>query len=534
MAATSPALSPSPAAPQRSAVNPWIVAFTVMLATFMEVLDTSVANVALPHIAGNLSSTVDETTWVLTSYLVSNAIVLPLAGWFSALMGRKRFYMICVVLFTASSALCGLAPSLGMLVLFRVLQGIGGGALQPISQAILVESFPKHKQGMAMAVYGMGVVLAPIVGPTLGGWITDNFTWRWIFLINVPIGVLAFLLTAAIIFDPPYLVRKKLGPDFRIDYAGLGLLSLGLASLEIVLDEGQRQDWFASNLILVSAVLAVFGLVAAVVWELRQKDPVVELHLLRERNFLISTVTMFMLGFVLYGSTMLLPVLLQTLLGYTALLSGLVLSPGGIAVIVLMPLVGFLISRVEARWMVVVGLSVSAAGLFYMAGFNLDIDYRTAVLARIVQSAGLAFLFVPINTMAFAYVPRHKTNNATGLINLARNVGGSAGIAVATTLLARRSQFHQHALVSNLTPLDPRYRETLSGIAAHLVAKGQSPPDATHQAEALIYGMVQRHAAMQAFLDAFWVMGIIFLAMVPLMFVMKKTAPHKAPARLEQ
>jgi DHA2 family multidrug resistance protein len=510
-------------------INPWLIAGTVMLATFMEVLDTSVANVALPHIAGNLSATVDEATWVLTSYLVSNAIVLPLAGWFSQLFGRKRFYMLCVVLFTVSSFLCGLAPTLGSLILFRVLQGLGGGAMQPIAQAILVESFPRHKQGMAMAVYGIGVVFAPIIGPTLGGWITDNFTWRWIFLINIPIGALALALASALIWDPPFLVRKKWG-GVRIDYIGLGLIALGLAFLEIFLDEGQRNDWFSSGLIATSLVVAVAALAGAVIWELRQRDPVVDLHLLKERNFLISTVTMFLLGFVLYASTMLLPVFLQGLMGYTALLSGLVLSPGGFAIVILMPVVGMLVSRVQPRWLVVFGLAVSAVGLFRMANFNLDVDYRTALMARVVQSAGLAFLFVPINTMAFASISRERTNNATGLINLARNIGGSAGIAMITTLLARRSQFHQHRLVGQLTPLDPRYREMLEGAAALLTAKGSSPPDALHQAHGLLYGMVQRQAAMKAFIDSFWIMGVIFIAMIPLMFVMKKTVPHKARA----
>ena len=504
--------------------SPWVVAGTVVLATFMEVLDTSVANVALPHIAGNLSATVDESTWVLTSYLVSNAIVLPLSGWFSSLMGRKRFYLLCVTLFTLSSFLCGLAPTLGALILFRVLQGLGGGAMQPLAQAILVESFPKHKQGQAMAVFGMVVVFAPIIGPTLGGWITDNYTWRWIFLINIPIGAVALLLASAFVHDPHYLVRRRWG-SVPIDYLGLGMLSTGLAFLEVFLDEGQRKDWFGSQLIVFSAVVAAVMLIGTVFWELRQSHPVVELHLLRDRNFALSTVTMFMLGFVLYGSTMLLPVFLQTLLGYTALRSGMVMSPGGFAVLLLMPLVGLLITRVQARWLVIAGMSISATGLFLMAGFNLDVDFRTAMWARVVQNAGLAFLFVPINTMAFAFISREKTNYATGLINLARNVGGSAGIAAMTTLLARRSQFHQHVLVSHLTPFDGRYREMLDGAAALLVTKGASGPDAVRGAQAILYGMVQRQAAMQAFIDAFWVMGMVFLAAIPLMFLMKKSLP---------
>ncbi len=500
---------------------------TVMLATFMEVLDTSVANVALPHIAGSLSSTVEEATWVLTSYLVSNAIVLPLAGWFSSILGRKRFYLLCVVLFTASSLLCGLAPSLGMLIFFRILQGLGGGAMQPIAQAILVESFPREKQGMAMAVYGMGVVFAPIIGPTLGGWITDNSSWRWIFLINIPIGLLAFLLASAVVFDPPYLVRRKLR-EMHIDYAGLGFIAVGLAFLEIFLDEGQREDWFSSNLIVVSSIVAAVCLTVAVWWELRQKDPVVDLRLLKDRNFAVSTAFMFLLGFVLYGSTMLLPVMLQTLLGYNATLSGMVLSPGGIAVAMLMPLVAVLLSRTQARWLIMFGLALSAVGLFHMARFNLEVDFRSAVMARFVQSAGLAFLFVPINTIAFAYIPKAKTNYATGLINLARNVGGSAGIAMVTTLLARRSQFHQHNLVGHLTPFDPAYNQMLQGAAQILMQKGAGAADALRQAQGILYGLMQRQAVMKAFIDCFWLLGVIFVLMIPLMMLVRRTRPGKS------
>src|ERR1035438_429797 len=513
-------------------VNPWIIALTVMLATFMEVLDTSVANVALPHIAGSLSATVDEATWVLTSYLVSNAIVLPLSGWFSSLIGRKRFYMTCVTLFTVSSMLCGLAPSLTVLIVCRILQGIGGGALQPISQSILVESFPRHKQGMAMAVYGMGVVVAPVIGPTLGGWITDNYSWRWIFLINIPVGALSLTLTSLLIWDPVYFVRKA-WKGMKVDYIGLGLLSLGLAALEITLDDGQKNDWFGSNFIVTMAVIALIGLVGVVLWELRQKEPVVDFRMLQNRNFMLSTATMFLLGFVLYASTMLLPVFLQTLLGYSAMRSGMVLSPGGLVIAVTMPLVGFLLSKVEPRWLVIFGLCVSAFGLFGMAGFDLDIDYHTAMMARVVQSAGLAFLFVPINTMAFATVPREKMGSATGLINLARNVGGSSGIAIVTTLLARRTQFHQARLVGNMSPFDPNYVQALAGTAHMLASGGANATQAAAQAQGMFYGMLQRQSAMMAFVDSFYVLGIIFLAVVPLMFFIKKVGPHKGPVVVE-
>lgn len=498
---------------------------TVMLATFMEVLDTSVANVALPHIAGNLSASTDESTWMLTSYLVANAIVLPMGGWFSMLLGRKRFYMICVALFTVSSFLCGLAPSLGALIFCRVLQGIGGGALQPVSQAILVESFPREKQGMAMAFYGMGVVVAPVIGPTLGGWITDNYTWRWIFFINIPVGILSLVLTSLLIFDPPYLKRKSLGNGFKVDYLGFGLLALGLGALEVVLDEGQKEDWFSSHFILTFAIVTAVCLVGVVLWELRQKEPIIDFHILKDRNYTLATVSMLVLGFVLYASTALMPLFLQTLLGYTALMSGLVLSPGGLVIVCCLPAVGLLVRKYQPRWLVIFGVVVTSLGLFRMAQFTLGTDYQTAVTSRMVQSLGLAFLFVPISATAFAYIPKDRTNYATGLFNLARNIGGSSGIATATTLLARRAQFHQTVLVAHLTPYDFRYREALAGTAAMLRSAGSSGPDAGVQAQGMIYGRMLRQANMLAFADAFWVMGALFLLVIPLMFLMQNVRP---------
>jgi DHA2 family multidrug resistance protein len=506
---------------------------TVMLATFMEVLDTSVANVALPHIAGSLSASTDESTWMLTSYLVANAIILPMGGWFSMLFGRKRFYMICVAIFTVSSFLCGIAPSLGALIFFRVLQGIGGGALQPVSQAILVESFPREKQGMAMAVYGMGVVVAPVIGPTLGGWITDDYTWRWIFFINIPIGILSLVLTALLIFDPPYLKRKSLGNGFKIDYVGFGLLALGLGALEVVLDEGQKEDWFSSHFIMIFAAITVVCLIAVVFWELWQKEPIIDFHILKDRNYALATLSMLVLGFVLYASTALMPLFLQTLLGYTALMSGLVLSPGGLVIVVCLPVVGMLVRKYQPRWLVIFGVAVTSLGLFRMAKFTLGIDYNTAVTSRMVQSFGLAFLFVPISATAFAYIPRERTSYATGLFNLARNIGGSSGIATATTILARRAQFHQSVLVAHLTPYDWRYRESLAGAAAVLRHAGASAPDAALQAQGMIYGSVLRQANMLAFADAFWVMGALFLLVIPLMFMIRKVRPSAGQVVVE-
>jgi len=513
---------------QNGETHPWLVAFTVMLADFMEVLDTSVANVALPHISGNLSAGVDESTWVLTSYLVSNAIVLPLTGWLSSLFGRKRFYMTCVAIFTVSSLLCGFAPSLPWLVFFRILQGAGGGALQPISQAVMLESFPKEKRGMAMAMFGVGVVMAPIIGPTLGGWLTDSYSWRWIFFINIPVGVISLILTFFLIYDPPFLVRKKFG-TVSIDYIGLGLLSVGLGFLQVVLDKGQREDWFESHFIVACAAVAVIGLVGALIWELNRKDPIVDFRLLKNRNFFLATLTMFMLGFVLYGSTALLPIFLQTLLGYTALLSGLVLSPGGFIVVLMLPLVGQLLTRFDARWLVICGVVIVASSLFHMATFNLDIDFHTAMMARIYQSAGMAFLFVPINVMAFYFIPKEKFNNATGIINLARNIGGSFGIANVVTLLARRQQFHQGILVSHMTPFDSAYQAIINGSARVLFVAGSNSTDALAQAHGMAYGFLQRQATMLAFGDVFWIMGLMFLILVPLMFLMKKSRSRGGP-----
>lgn len=509
------------------AINPWVIAVTVTLATFMEILDTSIANVALPHIAGSLSAGVDESTWVLTSYLVSNAIVLPLSGWFSSLIGRKRFYMICVGIFTASSLLCGFAPTLGLLVFFRVLQGAGGGGLQPSEQAILADTFPPAKRGLAFAVYGVAVVVAPAIGPWLGGWITDNYSWNWIFFINVPVGILSLFLTSLLVSDPPYMKRQKLSEGLKIDYVGIGLLGLGLGSLQVVLDKGQREDWLASNFIRVFFVLMVVGLVAAVIRELRAKDPVVDFRMLRERNFALSTLSMFFLGFVLYASTVLLPQFLQVLMGYDAETAGLALSPGALVIMAMMPVVGVLVSKVQPRWLIIFGCVVGSVPLFVMSGWNLGISFGAAVEARMLQGLGLAFLFIPINVAAFAFVPKEKTNMGTGIINLARNIGGSVGIATVTTVLDRRTQFHQSVLASQATPMNPAFQPMINNTAAHFLAQGSDTALANNQAYGLLYSMVQRQSAMLAFIDNFWMLGVIFLAVIPLMFLMKKAQPPR-------
>ncbi len=503
-------------------INPWVIAITVTLATFMEVLDTSIANVALPHIKGSLSASADEATWVLTSYLVSNAIVLPLSGWLSSLVGRKRFYMSCVVIFTVSSFLCGFAHSLGMLVFFRILQGAGGGGLQPSEQAILNDTFPLAKRGMAFAVYGIAVVVAPTIGPWLGGFITDNYSWRWIFYINVPVGVLSIVLTYLLVSDPPYMKRVNLKQGFRIDYVGLGLISLGLASMQIILDKGQREDWFASGFIRVFFGLMLIGVIGGVIWELRTKDPVVDFKMLKNRNFAIATIAMFFLGFVLYASTMLIPEMLQELLGYPAELAGLALSPGGALIMLSMPLVGFLVSKVDTRLLIAFGCTISASALFVMAGWNLQLDFRHAVLGRMMQAFGLAFLFIPINVSAFAYVPRELTNMGTGIINLARNIGASVGLATVTTLLERRTQAHQARLMEHVNSMNPAYNSMVNGTSGTLMTHGASAAQATAQAHSMVMGVVQRQAAMMAFLDNFKLLGIIFFAVIPIMVLLKK------------
>lgn len=503
-------------------INPWVIAVTVTLATFMEVLDTSIANVALPHIAGNLSASADESTWVLTSYLVSNAIILPLSGWLSSVVGRKRFYMTCVAIFTLSSFLCGFAASLGMLVVFRIMQGVGGGGLQPSEQAILNDTFPISKRGMAFAVYGIAVVVAPTIGPWLGGWITDNYSWRWIFYINVPVGILSLILTYLLVSDPPYMKRVNLKEGFRVDYIGLGLISLGLGSMQIILDKGQREDWFASGFIRGFLVLMLIGLVAGILWELRTKEPVVDFRMLKNRNFAIATTAMFFLGFVLYSSTVLIPQLLQQLLGYPAELAGLALSPGGAVIMLMMPVVGMLVSRVDTRWMIAFGCSISAFALLVMAGWNLSLDYHHAVFGRMLQSFGLAFLFIPINVAAFAYVPREKTNMGTGIINLARNVGASVGIATVTTLLERRTQHHMAQLSEHVNSMNPAYRTVLAGFTSTFTSAGSSSPNAAARAHGMIYFILQRQAAMLAFLDDFKLLAVVFFAIIPIFFLMKR------------
>jgi DHA2 family multidrug resistance protein len=508
-----------------SAVSPWLVAPTVGLAAFMEVLDISIANVALQHIAGSLGATADESTWVLTSYLVTNAIVLPMSGWLASTIGRKRYFLGCIVGFSITSLICGLAPSLSLLILARGLQGVTGGGLQPNAQAILADTFPPEKRGQAFAAYGLAVVFAPAIGPTLGGWITDNASWRWVFLLNVPVGIILSLLASRVLVDPPEAAarrRARQASGIGVDYIGFALLVVGMCALQVVLDKGQEDDWFASPFITALATTAVVALTALVVWELRSADPIVDLRLLSARNFGVGNLLMFMLGFVLLGSTALLPLFVQTLLGYTATDAGLVISPGGFAIMALMPVVGALVGRVDPRWLITFGLVVTSFGLYAMTHFYLDIDYATIAWVRAYQSMGLAFLFIPINTVAYLGITPDKSNNASAIINMMRNLGGSVGIALATTLLARRQQYHQSMLVEHVTPWNSAYDTTISSLQSVFSAAGANAADATQHAQAFLYQMVQRQATMLSFIDTFWILAILFAAMVPLVFLMRR------------
>ena len=507
--------------------NPWLIAASVMLATFMEVLDTSVANVALPHIAGNLSASTNESTWVLTSYLVSNAIILPATNWLGHYVGRRRFLTICITIFTLSSALCGAATSLGMLLFARVLQGAGGGALQPIAQAVLLESFPVEKRGSAMAVYGMGIVVAPIIGPTLGGWITDNYSWRWIFYINVPIGILAALMASAFVEDPPYIKNQRPG---RIDYIGFGLMALGLAALQIVFDKGQEDDWFSSSFIVRATLLAAIALTAFIIWELRSKEPIVNLRVLANRNFAVGTALIAAMGVVLYGTIALLPLFLQTLLGYPALESGLAVSPRGIGAVISMIIVGRLVGKIDGRYLIMFGFGLIGFSTYLLADIDLQISMASVVWPQILSGLAIGFVFVPLTVMATGTLTNEQIGNATGIFNLMRNIGGSFGIAAVTTMLARGAQVHQAAMVHHLTPYDPAFQQRLHEMTGALAARG-NPMRATQQAYGAIYQALVAQGTLLAYIDNFRLLAFLCLLCVPAALLFKRVkAGRQAPA----
>ncbi len=508
----------------RPRANPWLIALTVTLATFMEVLDTSIANIALPHMAGSFGASENEATWVLTSYLVSNGIVLPLSAWLATRYGRKRFYMFCVALFAASSFMCGLAPTLGVLVLFRILQGAGGGGLQPSEQAILADTFPPAKRGMAFAVYGMAVVVAPAIGPTIGGWITDNYSWRWIFYINVPISIISLLLTQRLVEDPPFLkAEQEKRKGVKIDYMGLGLLSLGVGTLQMVLDKGQEKDWFASHWIALGTIVAVAVLIVWIIWEWRHPHPIVELRLLKNRNFAAAVFFMFVLGMVLYGTTVLIPQYLQLLMGYSAVLAGEALAGGGFVMMLTMPLAGTLVSRFDARRVMCAGFTITAVALFYMSThLVLGMDFTTAAMLRIYQTLGLAFIFIPSNTLSYVDIPIEKNNQVSSMINFVRNIGGSIGIAMISTLIVRTTQIRQNYLSAHMQSGNPRFRGLVGGLATTLRHQGLGPADAMRQAYGRVYALLQQQAAALAYKDVVSILALMVAFLIPLAFIMRK------------
>lgn len=505
-------------------VNPWLIALSVMLATFMEVLDTSIASVSLPHIAGNLGATKQEATWVLTSYLVANAVMLPSSAWFARYFGRKRFLLICIAIFTGASFLCGAATSLPLLVVARVLQGAGGGALQPLAQAILLESFPPNRRGVAMAVYGIGVVCAPILGPTLGGWLTDNYSWRWAFYINLPVGLVAAVMISALVDDPPYLrgVRPK-----RIDALGFGLLALWLCTLQIVLDKGQEEDWFAANWICWFTLISGGSLVALIFWELHVPDPIVNLRVLMNRNFAVGCGLLAIFAAGLYALIALQPLFLQTLMGYTALNAGLTVSPRGIGAVVAMMLVGALVTRINPRFMVAFGFLTFGLSSYLLSRIDLDVARSTIIWPNVLNGFGTAFVFVPLSTIAVGTLPREQIGNGTALQNLLRNLGGSIGISYVSTMLERLAQVHQNLMAQHLTPLQPAYQHRF-GALERVFSFHASPIDAAHQAQAALYAFLQQQASLWAFINLFQriaLIGLVCAGISILLKSVKRTGP---------
>jgi len=499
-------------------VNPWIIAISVMLGTFMEVLDTTVVNVSLPHIAGNLSATPDEATWVLTSYLVSNAIVLPLTGWLANYFGRRRLLLMSVTGFTIFSFLCGIAPNLPALIIFRIFQGATGGGLQPLSQAILMESFPPEERGKAMAFWALGIVVAPMLGPVLGGWITDSYTWRWLFYINIPVGIAAVTMIMMFIQDPPYIKRGKGG----IDYWGIGFLALGIGCLQVLLDKGQEEDWFGSHFILILFILCVIGLVLFVIRELVTEHPVVQLSVFKNRSYATGVFLMTVLGFVLYGSTVLLPLWLQTLMGYSALESGWAMLPRGLGSFLFMPIVGVLMSKIEPRKLLATGLVVASYSLYALSRLNMNAGYWDIFWPQLLQGASMGLLFVPLTTITNDPIPREQMGNATSLFNLMRNIGASIGIASVVTMNARQLQRHINDLGVHVSQYSATAQQMIHQMVAGFMARGMDAATATSQAYAGLYGMVQQQAAMLAFIDVFFVLAVMFLLCLPLIFIMKK------------
>jgi len=509
----------------RPKYNPWLIAVVVALAAFMEVLDTSIANVALPYMAGNLGASNDQSTWVLTSYLVSNAIILPISGWLAGTFGRKRFFMTCLGVFTVSSLLCGIAPSLGLLLFFRVLQGAGGGGLQPMAQAILADTFPPQQRGLAFALYGITAIMAPTIGPTLGGWITFNYSWRWIFFINIPVGLATWFLVRRFVEDPPYLAKLR-SAGVKLDYVGIALLTVGIGALQILLDKGQEDDWFGSRFITTLIVVATVCLISLVIWEWFQKAPIIDVRMFKSFNFASSNLMMFTLGIMLFSSLVLMPQFLQTLVGYTSELAGLALSAGGLVLLMEMPIMGQLTTKIQARYLIAFGwLALSIAMYYSTQRIDLQISFIAATLLRITQVIGLGFLFVPITLVAYIGIAPEKNNAVAGIVNFMRNMGSSVGTSMVTTLIARRSQLHQARLVEYARPDNPNFQNAANGLAQRLAHSGLSGPGAYAQAVGRIYQGLQAQAATLAYIDTFMVLCVGSAIMFFLAFALKKNEP---------
>ena len=507
----------------RPKVNPWLIAATMVLPAFMVVLDTSVANVALPHIAGSLSASADEATWILTSYLVANVIVLPIAGWLTQVIGRRRLLIIGMAVFTISSLACGAAVSLEMAIISRVIQGASGGSLLPNVQAILLESFPRSKRGEAMAAYAVGVIVAPVVGPTLGGWITDTYSWRWVFYINLPVCLIAILMTVLLIEDPPYIRRQIVK---SIDYVGFILMAVGLGALQIVLDKGERADWFASTWVWAAVITSGVSLSGFVFWELNSKEPIVNLRVLSNRNFAVGSVLLLTYAIMLYGTLVMLPIFLQTLMGYTAMVSGLAISPRGMGSMVSTFCAGRLVRRLDGRIMITTGFITLAFASFLLGEVNLQISIASIVLPNVISGLAMGMIFVPMTTMALGTLPNETIGTATGLYNLMRGMGGSIGIAVITTLLSRHAQLHQSLMVSHLTPYDPAFRESLHGLTGLFSTQGDLV-EAMRKAYLSIYNNLLVQSSLWAFIDNFRLLGYFSLLGVPLALLFKNVTSEK-------
>ena len=499
-------------------VNPWLTAVAVMFGTFMVVLDTTVVNVSLPQIAGSLGATVDEATWALTSYLVANAVVLPLTGWLATVFGRKRLLIIAVIGFTSASLLCGIAPTLPVLIVFRVLQGATGAVMQPLSQAVLLEAFEPKDRGKAMGFWGLGVVAAPILGPVLGGWLTDNYSWRWVFYINIPVGVAGVIMTRLFVWDPSYLKRRS----EVVDYLGIGLLAIGISTLQVALDKGQQEDWLASPFIVGMLIAAISSLVGFVWRELATEHPVVDLRVFKNATYSLGLAITAVLGFILYGSLVLLPVMLQTLMGYPPLQAGIAMAPRGMGSFIAMPLVGVATQKFDGRKLVAFGLILGAFTLFWLSWLDLNAGYWDLFWPQFLQGFALGLLFVPLTTITMAPIAKEQMGNATSLFNLMRNQAGGIGIAFVTTMLARRRAFHTAVLTSHVSQYATTSASFLESVKNSFIARGADTVTATQRAYAVAAGMVAREAATLSFIDLFWILALLFLAMVPLLFFMKR------------